>query len=78
MNAWNPKNNAGAKNKNVNSIGSVTPVTNDVSDAGNTTPKAILLFSLGAAKTIANPANGNPQGMNENLPSKNLPNLIPN
>ena len=35
--AWNPKNNHGAKNKKVNSIGSVTPVINEVTAAGKTT-----------------------------------------
>ena len=76
--AWNPQNNAGDKNKNVNSIGSVTPVTNDVSAAGIITAAAFLRFSLGAANIIAAPAAGKPNCMNANLPCINLPRFNPN
>lgn len=76
--AWNPQNSAGDKNKNVNSIGSVTPVTNDVSDAGIITAAAAFLFSFGAANIIAAPAAGSPNCMKANLPCMNLPKLSPN
>ena len=77
INAWNPQNRAGAKNTNVNSIGSVTPVTNDVTEAGKIIPNACFLFSLGAASTIATPAAGSPNCMNGNFPCMNLPKFNP-
>lgn len=76
--AWNPQNRAGARNTNVNSIGSVTPVTNDVTAAGKIAANANFLFSLGAAITIPKPAAGSPSCMKANLPCMNLPRAIPN
>ena len=73
--AWNPQNSTGAKNTNVNSIGSVIPVKKEVKAAGNTTAIACLRVSLGAAIIIASPAAGNANCMNPYLPCVNLPNL---
>ena len=46
-------NNPGAINKNVNSIGSVIPVRNDVNAAENSHPPTIFLFSGFAQRYIA-------------------------
>lgn len=75
--AWKPQKRAGDKNKKVNSIGSVTPVTNEVTAAGTTVPRATFLFSFGAAITIAAAAAGKPNIIPENLPSAKRPTLNP-
>jgi hypothetical protein len=75
--AWKPQNNQGAKNKNVNSIGSVIPVKNEVAPAEATNEAAIFLFSFGAAVTIAAAAAGKPNIMNGYLPCMYCPALTP-
>lgn len=77
MKAWNPQKRTGAKNRKVNSIGSVTPVTKEVAAAGITVPEATFRFSFGAAKIIAAAAAGSPNIIPENFPSANLPALKP-
>lgn len=77
MNAWNPQNNHGAKNKNVNSRGSVIPVRNEVNPADATIDSANFLFSLGHATTMAAAAAGRPNIMNTYLPCKYCPMFTP-
>lgn len=73
---WNPQNNNGDKNRNVNSIGSVTPVISEVNAAGTTVPAATFLFSLGAANIIAAAAAGRASIITPNLPSRYCPTLM--
>ena len=77
INTWNPKNRIGARNRNVNSIGSVIPVRNDVSAAAPIIEIASCLFSFLAAITIAAPAAGSPNIMNGNLPCRYAPGCTP-
>ncbi len=74
---WNPQYSTGAKNKNVNSRGSVIPVKNEVIAAAPITENATCLFSFLAAIIIAAPAAGNPNNMNGNLPCMYCPGLTP-
>src|SRR5699024_1987494 len=70
-NAWNTYNN-GDINKNINSIGSVIPVINEVRAAPKNNPPTMCLFSLGTQWYIAKQAAGNPNIIVANLPAKNL------
>ena len=62
---------SGATNKNVNSIGSVIPVTAEVKAADNKSPPTTFLFP-GFAHYIARAAPGKPNIISGNLPAINL------
>ena len=64
--------NTGATNKNVNSIGSVIPVSMEVSAAESNRPATAFLFSGFAVRYIASAAPGSPKIMSGNLPDMNL------
>ena len=66
-------NNTGATNKNVNSIGSVIPVKNEVNAADAIIPATYFFFSGFASCTIAKAAAGSPNIINGNLPVINVP-----